>query len=298
MGIYDRDYARDEDSSGGGMFSEPGSATRWLLGITVGIFFLQLLTMPGRHSASTQPGLTEFLELNTTLFWQGQVWRILTYGFAHDQDIFHILFNMLGLFFFGRAIEDRYGSREFVVFYLSAIVLGGLAFLATHWVYPGRVVGASAAIVGILVLFACNWPNQRVLLFFIFPVPVWLLAVLFVALDALVFVGGERGRTAVEAHLAGAAFAFLYHRNNWHLSGWYRNFQEWRRRRSRPQLRVYHEEDEPIVKLGASLSEEDQLEAKVDAVLEKLSRVGQENLTPHEKEILQKASEVFRKRRG
>ncbi len=303
MGIHDRDYARDDVPGRIGAFAEPGSATRWLLGITIGVFLLQILTQTSSRSVlEPQPGVTEFIELDTALVWQGQVWRLLTYGFAHSTgDIFHIVFNMIGLYFFGRAIEDRYGAREFVAFYLMAIFLGGLAFAGTHWTNPGIAVGASAGVVAVVVLFACNWPRQQVLLFFVFPVQIWVLAVLFVAIDALALLGNQRtNRVAVEAHLAGAVFALLYFRNHWHLSGWWQGFREWRRRQSRPRLRVYSGEDheEPIVKLAASLSEEEQLEAKVDAVLEKLSRVGQENLTEHEKEVLRKASEVFRKRRG
>lgn len=299
MGLHDRDYARnDRPGYGYRPEGEAGAVTPWLIGLTVAVFLLQLLT-----NSRQSRGATEFLELNTALVWQGQVWRLITHGFVHSTiDIWHIVFNMLGLFFFGRAVEERYGGREFLAFYLVAIFLGGLAFLGTHWNVDGSAVGASAGVTAVLILFACTWPRQQVLLFFVIPVQVWVIAVLFVAIDALTLAGAaERRRIAVEAHLAGATFAFLYFRYTWHLTGWYDTLLEWRKQQARPRLRVYDEataDEPPITKLAASLSEEEQLEAKVDAVLEKLSRVGQENLTPAEKEILQRASEVFRKRRG
>jgi membrane associated rhomboid family serine protease len=301
MGIYDRDYARRDAPGAPGSYVEPGSAMRWLLGITVGVFIIQALTTQTNLPRSLHgESFTDFFILDTERVWHGEVWRLLTYGFLHSlyPDLMHIIGNMLVLWFAGKAIEERYGSKEFVAFYLTAMLLGGVAFQLTHWSWPGRCLGASGATTALLVLYALRWPHQTLLLFFVIPMPMWLGAIVFVALDAFVFVNRIDNGIAVQVHLAGALFAFLYYRYEWHLTGWLEAFRDWRAQRSKPRLRVYREEpEEPISRLAASLSEDEQLEAKMDAILEKVARVGMENLTPEERDVLQRASEVFRKRR-
>src|SRR5262249_2382193 len=142
MGIHDRDYARDDEPSGGASYSEAGLATRWLRGITIGVVVLQAPALQSPPSGQGDPG--GFLHLSPALVWEGQVWRLLTYGFVHSvqemNGILQLVFNMMILWFFGRALEDRHGSREFVVFYVLSILLGGLAYVVTGpllhpWVY-------------------------------------------------------------------------------------------------------------------------------------------------------------------
>ena len=99
----------------------------------------------------------------------------------------------------------------------------------------------------------------------------------------------------------GRLFGFLYYKFQWRLTNWLPRLKNWRRRLTQPRLRVYREEEPaPVARVpppSLSRPDEDQLEAKVDAVLEKLSRVGKENLTESEREVLLRASEVFRKRK-
>jgi len=108
---------------------------------------------------------------------------------------------------------------------------------------------------------------------------------------------------AVDVHLAGAAFALIYYRLHWRLSTWGPQLAGWRRRLTRPKLRVYREEEpaplpSPVkVPAGTAHLDEEQLEAKIDAILEKISRTGKESLTEGERELLLRASEVFRRRR-
>ena len=83
--------------------------------------------LTGAHGRSP---FTDALELNVDrVVFHGEVWRLLTYAFLHDPgDIFHILFNMLLLYWFGCDMEEMYGPREFLVFYLVSAVAGGVAF--------------------------------------------------------------------------------------------------------------------------------------------------------------------------
>ena len=154
-----------------------------------------------------------------------------------------------------------------------------------------------------MTLCAIHFPRRIIYLFFILPVPLWLFLIFFLAGDAYVFLSRTDSSTAVAAHLGGALFAGSYYRLHVRLSDWLPQggqWRQWRRQLFRPRLRVYREEEERtpvrVPSTSASLDDE-QLEAKMDAILEKISRVGKENLTESERDVLLRASERFRRRR-
>src|SRR5581483_3429262 len=134
MGIYDRDYYRRDGPSFLEHITSGGLVCKWLIAINIVAFILQLLTrrhdIPAeletifRHIGATMPGgspFTEAFELDSSKVMHGQVWRLLTYAFLHAPDnIYHILFNMLFLWWFGREVEEIYGHREFLCMYLTA----------------------------------------------------------------------------------------------------------------------------------------------------------------------------------
>lgn len=306
MGIYDRDYYRKEGQSFLGSLAERGTVCKWLIGINVVCFILQLITTEHQRGS----WFTDALILDVGKVLHGEVWRILTYAFLHSVgSVWHILINMLLLYFFGRDIEDAYGSREFLTMYLLSAVLGGIVFVATMPA-AAACLGASGAVTTVLVLTACRDPGRVILLFMILPCPIWLLVALLVARDAFEFLGGgERSGTAVQVHLAGAAFGFLYYHFQWRLTGWWPGFGRGWRRLTRPKLRVYAEPDDdrepagvgaptPVLPVAHSALDDEQLEAKVDAILEKISRVGKDNITDSERAVLLRASERIRRRRG
>jgi membrane associated rhomboid family serine protease len=305
MGIYDRDYVRREGPSFLGTFTERGRVCRWLIGINVIAFIVQILTVS--TGAFSEIHFTEWFQLDVERVLHGQVWRLLTYAFLHDpNEILHIVFNMLFLWWFGSDVEDLYGPREFLVFYLLACFVGGLLFFLSSvaWMLDMTpCLGASAGVLAVMVLCAIHYPRRTLLLFFLIPVPLWLFVVFCVSADAFVFLNKAKNGTAVAAHLGGALFAGLYYRLHWRLVDWlpeFRQWRQWRRNLFRPRLRVYREEEPrtPVhVPAAAGRVDEEQLEAKMDAILEKISRVGKENLTEGERELLLRASEVFRRRR-
>jgi membrane associated rhomboid family serine protease len=239
----------------------------------------------------------------------GEVWRLLTYAFLHSTSSWaHIVFNMLFLYWFGRDVEDLYGPREFLAFYLVSALLGGVAFVLADLAglhgkhLPGlsaTCLGASGAVTAVLVLCAVHYPTRMILLFFILPVPIWLFVVFAVAKDAFDFLGGAQTGTAVDVHLAGAAFGFAYSQLHWRLTGLLPGLRTWQRRRSQPRLRVYREEEAPtpVTVAAAAPPEDEQLEARMDAILAKISRTGKESLTESERQLLLRASEVFKRRR-
>ena len=169
-----------------------------LILLNVIVFVVQLFTMQrgGVFIDGLVPGsgpVTEFLALDPVRVMHGEVWRLLTYAFAHDVlNVWHILWNMLFLWFFGVELEERYGSREFLAMYLVAAVLGGIAFTATNYHEHALCIGASGAVTAVLVVYACYNPHRVLWLWFFLPIPVWLIVVLQVAQDTYVFASGIR----------------------------------------------------------------------------------------------------------
>jgi len=307
MGIYDRDYYRDGPGFLGRL-AEQGKVTSWLIAITSLCFIVQFLT--GSRAGSP---VTDALVLDVNKVLRGEVWRLLTYAFLHSPDnILHILFNMLLLFWFGRQVEDVLGSREYLWFYLVSASLGGVAFTAAcllhlhGFPYP-QCLGASGAVTAVLVLAAIFNPRQVIYVMLLIPVPIWAFVVLNVVIDAFNLISAPGHGVATSAHLGGAAFGYLYHRLGWRLSGWTRWFTGWKRSRSRARLRLYREDEEtptplpsprPAPTAPSRLLDDEHLEAQMDAILEKIQRVGMEGLTENERQILVRASEAIKRRRG
>ncbi|MCI0376324.1 MAG: rhomboid family intramembrane serine protease [Gemmataceae bacterium] len=304
MGIYDREYYRREGPSYLDALVPSGRVCRWLIGINVVVFIAQLVTFPGLGGLGSGGPITDALVHDTDAVLSGQVWRLLTAEFLHSPlSLWHIFFNMLFLWMFGSELERMYGSREFLVFYLTAAIAASVAFQAQAMIQgsPMSSLGASGAVTAVLVVYAFHFPNTPVLLFFLLPVPVWLLAVFQVAQDSLQLFGHVQTGTAVAAHLGGAAFGALYYLGDWRLTGWLQGASRWRRNRSQPRLKLYRPEDEkePVsVGVKASPDLDEHLDAKLDAVLEKLSKHGRDSLTEGEREILLKASEIYKKKRS
>jgi membrane associated rhomboid family serine protease len=312
MGIYDRDYVRREGSGFLGSFIDRGTICKWLIGITVGAFVVQVVTSPGARES----GFTGAFVLTAEKVLHGEVWRLLSYAFLHPPSSpWPILWNMLFLWWFGRDMEDIYGPREFLAFYLGSVLLGGAAFVLTSLATgaPGSFPYQTAAgpVAAVLVLCALHYPTRIIYLFFVLPVPIWLIAVVQVALGAWQFLGGlsqHEGQPGVgglmaavaAVSLSAALFAFLYYKGQWRIGTWWPDLSSWKRRMRQPRLRVYREEEEhpTPVSVTAPSVEDEQLEAKMDAILEKISRAGKESLTESERQVLLRASEVFKRRRS
>jgi membrane associated rhomboid family serine protease len=312
MGIYDREYYRRE-GPGFLSFAGHGLVCKWLILINVACFVIQLATESRRPMGFVgvddqgipivvpkQGWFTDTLMLKTREVLQhGQVWRLLTYAFLHDPgSLWHIVFNMLFLWWFGKDMEDLYGSREFLAFYLVSAFLGGCAFVAFA---DGNCIGASGAVTAVMVLFAFHYPTHVIYLWFLIPIPIWLFVGFQVLQDLIIFTGQIKTQTAVTVHLAGAGFGFLYYKFQWRLITLGTRVRSWFQERSRPRLRVYREEDvSRPAPVTAPLSGDfdEHLEAKLDAVLEKVARFGKDSLTEPERQILLRASEVYKKRRS
>jgi membrane associated rhomboid family serine protease len=280
MGLYDREYSREPQS--GFQLSAPQTATMQLLAVTVAVYIVQVLFT----------GATGYLELPSDWYrrpWE--VYRLLTYGFAHDQhDVKHILFNMLVLGLFGMQVEQRYGRTKFLTFYLTAVIIGGLIWSLTEALSgeAAVMVGASAAVTGVFLLFALNYPHAKVLMFFVIPMPAWVAALLCVGFDVQGAIA-RAGAVAFTAHLGGALFAWLFFRYGWLPGQNLISSAGSLRLRPKPRLRVVHEEDDD--------DEKDQLSQKVDEILQKIQEQGQDSLSWNERRLLEKASRQYQQKR-
>jgi membrane associated rhomboid family serine protease len=310
MGIQDRDYYRSEGPSIFESLMPRGLVCRWLIGINVGVFFLQVASQAptdGGPAFGAPDGLvTDWLILDVYKVLHGQVWRLLTYAFLHStNNWFHLLFNMLFLWWFGSDVEQLYGRKEFLAIYLVSAFLGGVAFeiWGLTQATPGRCLGASGAVTTMLVLCALHYPRRIIYVFALLPIPIWLFAVVNVLGDAVGMFGVGDKSVAFCVHLAGAGFAVAYY--NWQRSlvEVFREFLWWKKARTRTRLKLFDpdpEKEEPVAVSANSAPQvavDEHLEAKLDAVLEKIAKTGKESLTKQEQEILQQAAEMYKRRR-
>ncbi|HEX8271976.1 MAG TPA: rhomboid family intramembrane serine protease [Longimicrobiaceae bacterium] len=253
------------------------------------------------------PWITDHLALEPreTLF---EPWTILTYAFLH-LGIGHVFFNMLSLFFFGPMLEERWGSRAFIRFYLVAAA-GSALFAALEALFIPDVVvlGASGAIYGLMMAFAMAWPTMPIHVWGIFPIQArWLVAIM--AVVSLLLVGG--GGVSHLAHLGGFATAFLYLKSPWAPSAWGElppsrrkpgKAKEKERGRSGLSLGWLRKQPPPPAAptpqkpAGATnrARDEQQLLDDVDRILEKISARGLNSLTDEERKRLDEVSRRYR----
>lgn len=228
-------------------------------------------------------------------------WTIITYAFMHDlYSIFHILFNMLALYWFGRLFIEYLGSDKLIALYvLGALAAGTCYLLVFNTVpffknqadFPG-MVGASGAIYAVMVAAATLMPNYTFFLFFFGPVKIKYIVGFYIVVSVLGSVGANAGGNI--AHLGGALIGFVYIKQlqvgiSW--GGWITAVLDWFKDlfSPRPKVKVsYRKNEAPNGKKNSNLSGISQKE--IDEILDKISDGGYESLTKEEKEKLFKAS--------
>ena len=250
--------------------------------------------LPGMRVSIVQ----EWLELNPEkTIMQGQVWRLVTCAFCHMRHgVWHILFNMLALYWFGTRLERMYGAREFLLFYLAAAVCSSLAYVGLAY-YSGSsaaAIGASGAVMGVMMLYVICYPFETFLMFWVIPVPLWALLSIYVLYDlhpVLLTLAGDQFYTGVAhaGHLGGLAFGFLYWRCNMRLETVFD--RDWRGTGRRPL---------PLREAPAVISRptSDAFAERIDEILKKITEHGKECLTDEERDLLIQASVRYRGRKS
>jgi len=299
MGFQDRGYYRSPT----GGFSASWSAVNTIIAVTVATWLANFILAGDliREVVSLKVSLNDLFCLRSDL--PNHLWRIgtlLSYGFVHDDRApWHLLFNMLTLWFFGQSVEEITGRMEFLRFYGTAIVMAGLAWVISErlgGVDPeARLVGASGGVMAVLAAFIWYYPRQTVLLYGVLPVPAWALGILYLVLDVQ-GAGDRSSNVAHVAHLAGAAFGILYAWRGWNLDGLTEGPARLLANLRRRRLRIVRPDDDGD--RGGDDRDEPPLEQEVDRILEKIGRSGEASLTAAERDTLTRASRRLKDRRG
>ncbi|MCC5917109.1 MAG: rhomboid family intramembrane serine protease [Cryomorphaceae bacterium] len=296
------------------LFINSDALTRLIL-VNVGVFLLVIIfDILGALSGFK---ITGFFVSFTALPTDGitlltRPWTFVTYMFLHT-DFMHILFNMLWLYFGGMLFREFLGNRRLLGVYLMGGLSGGFLYVLIYNISPAfsevvpfsKALGASASVMAILVGIATFRPRYPVQLFFVLRVPLWGVAVFAVLLDLLALRGLQSNPGGHIAHLGGAIFGFLYVRalmvgRDWTddfmpMVDWVENLFTGKRR---PKMKTVHRQ-----KATASGSQSGQMhtrpsrrttarenQARMDEILDKISRSGYNSLSKEEKEFLFKIS--------
>lgn len=269
---------------------QSGNPLFFYIGINIILFVivavLGVLTWLGGNGDILSPLIREYVGLPANLSkLPERFYTIFTYMFFHD-GILHILFNMLGLFWFGNIFMNFLKSRQFHFVYLAGGLFGGLfavAVLNIFPVYAGglagvTIIGASAAVMAIIFAAATLVPDYTIMLLFFGEVKIKWIAIIYFFLD-FISIGSVNAGGSL-AHIGGALLGFVYIKRLQNGSDWSKLFER------KPKLKVVRNEKpikKPEFKGGVSQQE-------IDAILDKISTSGYDKLTATEKEKLFKAS--------
>ena len=174
------------------------------------------------------------------------VWQLATYLFLHG-GIWHLIFNMLTLWMFGSPLEGDWGTRRFLKYYFICGIGAGLFDLALnilfgHW-NEHHTIGASGAIYGLLVAFGVCYPEQTVLMSFLFPIKAKYMVMIYAGVELLMSMGVNSGVSNI-AHLGGMVVGFVYLKSR--LPGlrikvpdWQGAYRQWKLQRAKKKFQVY-----------------------------------------------------------
>lgn len=362
MGLYDRDYIRnDRAASGGPARRRVGipslgmwSVNTWIIAVCVGVFVVDQLVPPsawkpvlveqqlpihaqlfenpnlkefpsanesangfrrpvynlttdprslvGYNVYNKMPPLQRWLYFSTARLFSKfpEWWRLIGFQFLHANPT-HLLFNMLGLYFFGPLVEDYLGTKRYLAFYLLCGIFGALMYMLLNLLgilsalylpgvhIPGLLfssmatplVGASAGIFGVLMAGAYLAPRAVVYVFYILPMQLRTAAyaLLGVALFSVIFGGNNAGGEA--GHLGGALAGFYFIRHPHHLHGFFDLLG-----RVDPTSHHYRGAGQQSSSRPGSIINT----IEVNRILDKIRGSGLQSLTDDEKRTLQEAS--------
>ena len=286
----------------GGRLMTP--AVKAMIIANVAVFALQ--TLFGGGLTGNRGPLTDWLGFipHKAIFGL-QVWRFLTYMFLHG-GLYHFGFNMFALWMFGSQIESRWGRRNFLVYYFvcglgGAIVYGVFKLFGMETFIP--MIGASAAIMGILLAYGMTYPNSIILFLFVIPMKAKYFVILLALINLMSIPGG--GSVAHLAHLGGMLAGFIFLRMTipslgspigggslgsgpgglGGLGG------AWKRYQTRRKMRVVRPEEKNHGGNGRTddNNKKSPDQQRIDVILDKISREGLQSLTDEEQEILRRA---------
>jgi membrane associated rhomboid family serine protease len=314
MSVADRDYWKDEEPS---TFSSLPSwpVTYWLMGILVVCFAGQCI-----NDVYIKASIDPYLALTREGILSGWIWQLLSFQFLHGST-FHLIFNLLGLWFLGRSVEQVLGRSRFVLAYFGSGIVGGVLQSVLMWAFPalyaGYVVGASAGILGILTVFCLLHADATFRLYLLIPVSARVLLYITAGVELFfTLVPSHRdGAVAHPAHLGGMMLGALWVRSGWHhdwnplpgaaLVDRIKNL--FYRPHRAPKLRVLKGGTQPTasrikttpaptVVNTEDLAPDEFIAREVDPILDKIAAHGMSSLTEKERRVLAAARDKVSKR--
>ncbi|MGD9201700.1 MAG: rhomboid family intramembrane serine protease [Chitinispirillia bacterium] len=236
---------------------------RNLLIFTGAVFILQVI-----------PGIGEWIKnygslVPSLVYKNVQLWRIATYIFLHG-NAWHLLFNMLALWMFGVEIERMWGTKRFIIFYM----IGGIGSgMLSFPMWYSHIIGASGAVLALLTVYAYYFPDRKILMFFIFPVPVRVAVIIIGAISILMSYSGDG--IAHFTHLAGIIIAIFYLKYYNQFVSLFTHFQA-----VNAEKTMRKQAEKKIMK-------DRYFEEVIDPILKKISTHGMESLSKEEQKKLQ-----------
>lgn len=212
-------------------------------------------------------------------------WSIISYGFLHG-DFWHILFNLIILYYFGNLFLDFFSKRDFLIYYFLGIIFGGVVYMFSYNFFPALktntayLVGASAGVTAILVGLATKIPNYAMNFRFIGSIKLWYIAVGVILLDIIQIPVSNTGGHL--AHLGGALIGFLLTNQTNNGKNISNLFSSLFKTKKQNPLKTVYKKPKP----KKSIKNSNAHQRKIDEILDKISKSGYETLTKEEKDFL------------
>ena len=287
---------------------QPDNALMWLFVLNT-IFFLVLLVIKTAVAVNTNSDAAFYTDVvnwfqlpaNMNKLVQ-RPWTVLTYMFS-DVALLRILSNMLWLWAFGSVLQDLTGNRKLIPVYLYGGFTGALFFVATAYIVPSPavadtwIIGANPAVLAVALAATIIAPGYRFFRHIMGGIPVWVLTVVYVAIDLVSVAGQPPVYTA--AHIGGAFAGFLFVmllRNKIDAGAWMNKLYHWfinlfnpnpgNKKQSVKEKVFYNTGNRSPYHKTSNITQQ-----RVDEILDKISQKGYSHLTREEKDILKKASE-------
>jgi len=274
-----------------------------IINVAVWLFIMILEVLFDLFNSSFSESIIQWLAVPASL---GKLitrpWTLITYMFLH-LEFWHILFNMLWLYWFGRIFLEYLNERQLLSTYILGGLAGALFYILTFNIFPkfqesyllSLALGASASVMAIVVAISYYVPNYRIHLMFFGPVKIIYIAMFSIVLDVLMIRSANSGGHL--AHLGGAIWGFYYIymlKKGTDFSKYFNkimaiNISQYFMRPKKPKFKNVYTNARPVKDEDYNYQKKTDQD-KIDKILDKISKSGYESLTKEEKELLFKTS--------
>ncbi len=229
-------------------------------------------------------------------FHQFKIWQVFTYMFIHGGWL-HIFFNLFALWMFAGELEELWGSRFFLRYYLYSGIGAGFFImfmnfiLFTRYNFSPVTIGASGAVYAILLAYGMTWPNREVMLYFLFPIKIKYLVIAFGLIEffgTLSTAAGRGGNVSHIGHIGGLIAGFL-------ILKFQSSFSSTRKKDKQPGAGIFSRfvKQKRVTRKKKEVEERIQAKKIIDKLLDKIARSGMSSLSPKEKKDLEWARKHY-----